>query len=151
MKHINIQQAQNGLVHCKPANILFMMVITATLTSTVTGASLFAATRVLKACLLITMAAILMMSISGCSILLATPPAAHVQIDGLNSQLGEFIVVLNPMSDQQMDIPISDRYALRVDFKWLWNQGSDNSELYYQDPDDSGSLLTPWLTCKYRF
>lgn len=151
MKHINTKEAHEGQVHCKPANVLFLMVITTTLMSTVTGASLFAATRVLKACLLMTMAVILMMSISGCSILLATPPAAHVQIDGLNSQLGEFIVVLNPCSDQQMDIPISDRYALRIDFKWLWDQDSDNSELYFQDPDDLNSPLTPWLTCKYRF
>lgn len=151
MEYINTKQAHDRQIYCKPINVLFLMVISTTLMSTVTGASLFAATRVLKACLLMTMAAILIMSISGCSILLATPPAAHVQIDGLNSQLGEFIVVLNPCSEQQMDIPITDRYALRIDFKWLWDQGGDNSGIYFQDPDDPTSLLTPWLTCKYRF
>lgn len=109
--------------------------------------------RVLRACLLACMGTLLIMSISGCSILLATPPATHVQIDGLNSQLGEFFISLNPCSDQQMDIPISDRYALRIDFKWLWNQRNTDSEMhFFQDVEDGfGTPLTPWLTCKYRF
>lgn len=112
---------------------------------------LLLSTQILRIYLMVIISTMLIMLFSGCSILLATPPAAHVQIDGLNSQLGDFFIILNPCSDQQMDIPISDRYALRIDFKWLWNQRNENPELYFQDPNDIETPLTPWLTCKYRF
>ena len=137
MTYINAQQAHDGKACGTPKkNLNFTIPPVA---------------RVAGKCLALAAAALLMISVSGCSILVATPPAAHVQIDGLNSQLGQFIVLLNPSSEQQMDIPINARYALRLDFRWLWEQGSDNTAANFQDPDDLSSPLTPWLTCKYRF
>ena len=89
---------------------------------------------------------------SGCSILVAKPPTAHVQIDGLNHQIGEFVVALNPTDQQQLDIHLGRQYALRLDFRWLWDQDRGSSQFYVQqDPDDFQAPLTPWMTCKYRF
>lgn len=105
----------------------------------------------MKTCLLLMFVIALMLCATGCSVLVAPPPTAHVQIDGLNSQIGEFVVALNPIDEHQRDIRISDRYALRLDFKWLWDPQND-AYLYFQpDPDNMGTPLTPWMTCKYRF
>ena len=94
----------------------------------------------------------LLLSASGCAVLVAKPPTAHVQIDGLNRQLGEFVVTLNPTEQQRLDIHFGDRYAVRLDFKWLWDQERRDSQIYVQqDPNDFQTPLTPWMTCRYRF
>jgi hypothetical protein len=95
-----------------------------------------------------------LMMLCACSALAVAPLSAHIQIDGLNRQIGEFVIALDSYNDEDLDIPLNDRYALRLDFKWLWNQdNAAGSALFAQHDFDesSGPPLSPWLTCKYRF
>lgn len=103
---------------------------------------------------LLILAGCYLMMLSACSGLATTPRSAHIQIDGLNRQIGEFVIALDTYNYQDLDIPLNDHYALRLDFKWLWNQ--DNaavSALFIRQDLDGSSAppLSPWLTCKYRF
>jgi hypothetical protein len=95
-----------------------------------------------------------LMMLCACSALATTPRSAHIQIDGLNRQIGEFVIALDSYNDEDLDIPLNDHYALRLDFKWLWNQDNATASALFiqQDLDESaGPPLSPWLTCKYRF
>lgn len=95
-----------------------------------------------------------LMMLCACSTLATRPHSAHIQIEGLNRQIGEFVIALDDYSDQDLDIPLNDHYALRLDFKWLWSQDPVTASALYiqQDLDDSfAPPLSPWLTCKYRF
>jgi hypothetical protein len=103
------------------------------------------------ACLLSALTISLWLSLTGCSILVAPPPSAHVHIDGLNHQVGEFSVALNPFNEQQMDIHLGNHYALRLNFNWLWNRENESHLYFEQDPDNWEPPLTPWMTCKYHF
>ena len=90
--------------------------------------------------------------ISGCSFLTAAPRVAHFQVRGLNNNSNEYVIVLDDPEEKKLDIPLSDRYTLRLDFNWLWETGT----LFQIDhPDDSFGdkivPLAPWMTYTLRF
>lgn len=88
---------------------------------------------------------------TGCSVLISTPPVARIQMYGLNNQLNEYIVDLDSKpSENMIDIPITDRYAINLDFQWLLGEEEFNAE------SEEGVLIqdlpiTPWMMCTYRF
>jgi hypothetical protein len=94
----------------------------------------------------------LLLMTNACSLLATPSHAAHIQITGLNKQIGEFVIALDTYNDDDMDLRLSDHYALRLDFKWLWDADNDASNMYIKrDTEEFSPTLTPWLTCKYRF
>ena len=94
----------------------------------------------------------LMVSISGCSIFISTPRTAKINIQGLDNKFFEYIIPLDePTAETNLDIRISKRYALQLDFDWLWE--SDSESYLDYNPADKETIppLAPWMLCKYRF
>lgn len=94
---------------------------------------------------------------TGCSILISTPPVARIQIYGTDNKVSEYVVVLEHKPSQStIDIPITDRYAINLDFQWL--MGSDYAYQNNQTDVDidlnekyQERSVTPWMMCTYRF
>ncbi len=89
---------------------------------------------------------------AGCSVLISTPPVARIQIHGSNNQLSEYIVVLEAEpSSSSFDIPITDNYALNLDFQWLFGEEFDLSTADDQNQSMQEPIVSPWMMCTYRF
>jgi len=86
----------------------------------------------------------------GCSSFASAPRIARIQLKGPGNQAKEFVFSLDDPTQKDMDIRISDRYAIELDLQWLWFEKEDVKK-------DESTLeplnlrLTPWLLCKYRF
>jgi hypothetical protein len=98
-------------------------------------------------------AIILLASISGCSIFISTPRTAKIHIQGLDNQHYDYTIALDePSAEANLDIRISKRYAVQLDFDWLWDSAGDSrTSLYNSVDEDMIPLLVPWMMCKYRF
>ncbi len=107
--------------------------------------------RLQKALVLVPLCAMLVW-LSGCSVFVTTPKTTRVEVTGLNNQVNEYIIVTNEPDESDLDIKLTDRYALRLDFQWLWN---DHISPLVIDAgktiDISEEQLIPWITCKYSF
>ena len=70
----------------------------------------------------------------------------------IDNRVSEYIIVTDEPDETDMDIKLTERYAIHLDFQWLWNERISPGEL---DPSLSNNTLdpqlTPWFTCKYRF
>ena len=89
--------------------------------------------------------------ISGCSVLVATPYEARVQVKGLNNQLNEYVIILNSPPESDLDIQLTNNYAIKLDLQWLWDENFLNQPEFNLNGESATAPLTPWLTCKYRF
>ena len=93
----------------------------------------------------------LLMSTS-CSMMISTPRVASIKINGIDNRLNEYLVVLDPeYSEYMIDIQITDRYALNLDFQWLIDAtiGYEQVDIDGQFADDIA--FTPWMMGTYRF
>ncbi len=95
----------------------------------------------------------MLVTISGCSIFISTPRTAKIHIQGLNNQHYDYVIALDePATEANLDITISKKYAVQLDFDWLWGSGFDTRMGYYNSVDeDKIPPLVPWMLCKYRF
>ena len=93
---------------------------------------------------------ILMWATVGCSFFVSAPRIARIQIKGPANRANEFTFSLDNPTQDDMDIRISDRYAIKLDLQWLWYEKEDLSS-----DEDAAEIprlpLTPWFICKYRF
>lgn len=97
------------------------------------------------------MVIIVLLTMSGCSLLISKPRIAKIRIQGLDNKYHECIVSLDGISSENdMDIQISKNYAVQIDFEWLWDSDS-KTYLGPETPQDEAPPLTPWMLCKYRF
>lgn len=90
---------------------------------------------------------------TSCSMFISTPRVAHIQINGAdNHQLDEYIVVLDPEYDENLiDIQITDRYAINLDFQWLFNAAIGDETTSTDGPSELDWSATPWMVCTYKF
>jgi hypothetical protein len=88
---------------------------------------------------------------SGCSVLVATPHVTHIPVKGINNEMGEYIIVTDDPRESDLDIKITDRYAIKLDFQWLWNKQTESNTVTYFDDEDNPYVTAPWVTLKYRF
>lgn len=82
--------------------------------------------------------------------MISTPRQAEIRVQGLNDRVRVEVVSLDDLLESNMEIPISERYALMLDFQWL--VGTDDTldaETHRQSIVDTE--LAPWLICNYRF
>ena len=95
--------------------------------------------------------AALALSATGCSVFITTPQTASYHIQQLDDQLVEVVINLDTPTETDLDIRISNRYALQLEFEWLWNL--EDQEGLHTDVEvlSEDSALTPWMLCKYRF
>ena len=93
----------------------------------------------------------LMWFMAGCSSLISPPRMARIQIRGPANHSNEFVVSLDDLMQRNTDIELSDRYALNIDFQWLWYSHEDVDLTSIQTPEEIKAPLTPWVLCKYRF
>lgn len=89
--------------------------------------------------------------VTGCSVFLSTPRVARYQMQGLDNQFNEFVVPLDHPCEGNMDIELSDRYAVQFDFEWLWTGEAGTSAAAITDEVNTAPSLAPWMLCKYRF
>jgi hypothetical protein len=90
--------------------------------------------------------------VSGCSVFVATPKTTRVKVTGLNNLIDEYIIVTNEPDETELDIRLTDRYTLCLDFQWIWNDHISPAEMDSTLINDGlHPQLTPWITCKYRF
>lgn len=90
--------------------------------------------------------------LSGCSVLVATPRTTRVQVSGLNNHVSEYVIVSDEPDTSELDIKLTDRYAIRLDFQWLWSDRfSSGEKLLYVGEDETAPPAAPWFTCLYRF
>ena len=96
---------------------------------------------------------ILLATVNGCSIFISTPRMAKIHIQGLDNQHHDYIISLDePLAEANLDIRISKRYAVQLDFDWLWGSVSDTRMDYTNSVDeDKIPPLIPWMLCKYCF
>jgi hypothetical protein len=75
---------------------------------------------------------------------------ARIQITGIDNHVNEFVVFLDDLTDTNFDIQLTEKYAIRLDLQWLWSQ--DISQFEFEPTDrQPPPLLSPLVTCKYRF
>lgn len=96
---------------------------------------------------------ILLATVNGCSIFISTPRMAKIHIQGLDNQHHDYIIAIDePLAEANLDIRISKRYAVQLDFDWLWGSVSDTRMDYTNSVDeDKIPPLIPWMLCKYCF
>ncbi len=87
----------------------------------------------------------------GCSVFISTPRVARYHVQGLDNQLMEYRVPIDSPSEGNLDIQLSDHYAIQFDFDWLWNTDADISDFAVSDDTSAAPSLAPWMLCKYRF
>lgn len=86
----------------------------------------------------------------GCSSMASAPRIARIHIKGPANQTNEFVISLENPTQDEMDIHLSDRYAIELDLQWLWYERGDlKKEENMSEVTDSA--LAPWFICKYRF
>lgn len=93
----------------------------------------------------------LMWFLAGCASFITTPRVARIQIKGPANHSNEFFVSLDDLTQRNTDIHLSDRYAVNIDFQWLWYSHEDLNLLVSETPEEIQTPLTPWVLCKYRF
>jgi hypothetical protein len=82
--------------------------------------------------------------------MISTPRQAEIRVQGLNNQFHSEFVTLDDLVEQNLEIPLSNSYALMLDFQWLL--GSNNRlDLEANLPSKVESELAPWLMCTFRF
>ena len=94
----------------------------------------------------------ILLTINGCSVFISTPRTAKIHIQGLDNKYYDCIVNLDDDAvGTNLDIEISKKYAVQLDFEWLWD--SDNgAQLDHEIAnEDIIPPLSPWMLCKYRF
>lgn len=89
--------------------------------------------------------------IVGCSFLVSPPRMARIQIKGPANHSNEFVISLDDLTERNTDIHLSDRYALNIDFQWLWYSPEDFETMSDETAEEIQAPLTPWVLCKYRF
>ena len=94
---------------------------------------------------------IFMFVLSGCSVFVSTPRVTRIQMQGVDDQLWEYIVTLDNPADEDLGIQISDRYALQLDFEWLWNRESQADIYYDLNQESAEPTPAPWMLWKYNF
>ena len=62
----------------------------------------------------------------------------------------EFIISLDDPTQDNTDIELSDRYAIKLDLQWLWYEAEDIKK-EESVSEITTSPLAPWFICKYRF
>lgn len=87
--------------------------------------------------------------LTGCSAFVSTPRIARIQIKGPANHTNEVVFALETTQDN--DIELNDRYALELDFQWLWYEREDLDFLKREVNEETFIPLTPWFICKYRF
>ncbi len=92
----------------------------------------------------------LLVWVSGCSIMISTPRTAEIRVQGLNNQFRSEFVTLDDLIEQNLDIPLSDSYALMLDFQWLIGS-NDELDSEANLPPMAEPELAPWLMCAFRF
>lgn len=88
---------------------------------------------------------------TGCSVFMSTPRVAHVKITGLNNQLSEYVINLDDLTESDMDIPLNDHYAIRLDLELMCSDQdlmNSDSRLTREEP---GAQFSPWVMYKFRF
>ena len=96
--------------------------------------------------------ALALLMFSGCSMFISTPRVAHIQIHGMDSRIDDYAVVLDPQcKETTFDIRISDRYAINLDFEWLFNATTGIESINPDGRTDMDWSGTPWMMCTYRF
>jgi hypothetical protein len=100
---------------------------------------------------LILMVLVTFTMVTGCSVFISTPRVARYQMQGLDNQFKEFVVPLDHPCEGNMDIELSDRYAVQFDFEWLWSGEAGTSGAAMTDEAYTAPSLVPWMLCKYRF
>ncbi|MBI5062292.1 MAG: hypothetical protein HZB87_02140 [Desulfatitalea sp.] len=93
----------------------------------------------------------LMWFMAGCSSFVSPPRMARIQIKGPANHSNEFVVSMDDLTHRNTDIYLSDRYAVNIDFKWLWYSQEDLGTIASETPAEIQAPLTPWVLCKYRF
>ncbi len=96
----------------------------------------------------------LMWLMAGCSSVFSTisaPRMARIQIRGPANHSNDFVVSLDDLTQRNLDINLSDRYAVKIDFQWLWYSHEDVDLINSETPEEIQAPLTPWVLCKYRF
>jgi hypothetical protein len=91
------------------------------------------------------------LAVGGCSVFISTPRVAHFNVQQPDDKFIEYVVNLDDPAETDLDIRINNRYAIQLDFEFLWDT-DESPEIYvqsYTEPADPP--LTPWMLCKYRF
>ena len=86
----------------------------------------------------------------GCSLFVSPPRMARIHIKGPANQSNEFIFSLEDPTQDDMDIRLSDRYAIQLDLQWLWYEREDFKKEEHV-AEVTNTPLAPWFICKYRF
>ncbi|KJS32143.1 MAG: hypothetical protein VR64_08545 [Desulfatitalea sp. BRH_c12] len=89
---------------------------------------------------------------TGCSTFASVPRTAFLHIRGPGNQVNEFAVSLENPANTDMDIHLSDRYALKLDLQWLFYEEEDSAgETGFEYSENVVPPLSPWAIIKYRF
>jgi len=95
--------------------------------------------------------ALLSLGLTGCSVFISTPQVARIHMQRPDNKFVDYIINLDDPCETNLDIRLNNKYALQVDFDWLWNM-DERSEIYNEtEVDAADARLTPWMLCKYRF
>jgi hypothetical protein len=104
-----------------------------------------------KRFLLLLLVGLIFFSFYGCSILVATPQTTRVKIVGLHNTISEYVIVVDEPAESDMGIKLTDRYAISLDFQWLWDEPRSRAETDQDFGTYETMPLTPWFICNYRF
>jgi len=100
-----------------------------------------------------TIAIALILFFTGCTNFITPPRVAHIQVTGPGNVTKQFAIALDTETEQDMDIHLTDRYAVELFFQWLWYEQEDLDANYSGKNQDGTTQqdLTPWFLWKYRF
>lgn len=104
-----------------------------------------------KLLFLVSIVSICLWLLPGCSLLVSAPRYARIQIKGPGNHCNEVVIALDNAPKE--DIRLNDRYAINLDFQWLWYEKEDIDLIQNEAFKNQDSILplTPWFICKYRF
>ena len=88
---------------------------------------------------------------TGCSVFITTPQTASYHIQQLDDRLVEVVINLDAPIETDMDIHLTNRYTLELEFEWLWNLNDQEEAHLEAEATSEEPQLTPWMLCKYRF
>jgi hypothetical protein len=75
----------------------------------------------------------------------------HIKVNGMKYPHAEINFKKDTQNESDLDIYLSDRYAIRLGLQWLaWQDRNQPTENPWAD-DLEPTPLIPWLTCRYRF
>jgi hypothetical protein len=99
----------------------------------------------------VVLALCLALLVVGCGAFHRSDQVVKIQISGLNYPHAEIVFRVDTPNESDLDIFLSDHYAIRIGLEWLRIQDDQwKSDKIWFDAEPS-ELLVPWLTCKYRF